>query len=480
VKLKELWRGLARRVVALSLSVVVLIAVLVGVTIWRFEDALSRSAVALDARHDARLTQQLVAIFWHEREAMAEYLSVPASGIWQEISAQRAQFSATSVTLGASQTAIETRLRLQATAENNRYWNLFARIHGAAGTTTAREIMAVSQLSAAESSVLRPLDELDAAQTQRAETAQAAAGSAGSQTFAIGVTLALVAVLAVIAFALFALRLLDRASQRESKLTVTVARLNEFHGRLRSTSAVLGQVADELRLAAKDAAIVASQQSTAVTETSVTIEELAAMAGAIAGNAHEVAKAAEQTGGTMRDLQAKIDAITERALSLGRHTQQIGEILELISDIAGQTNLLALNAAIEAARAGEAGKGFTVVAAEVSKLAERSLRSTDSINVIIAGIQDGTNATITATKQGSRQAREVGDLMARTATMLEDSILATRQQKSAADQVDSAVQQIRAAADHLASEQAQWAATAERLETLVNELDSALRDRPTR
>jgi methyl-accepting chemotaxis protein len=117
-----------------------------------------------------------------------------------------------------------------------------------------------------------------------------------------------------------------------------------------------------------------------------------------------------------------------------------------------------------------------VVAAEVRKLAERSVHSTNSISVIITGVQDETNATIMATEQGTRQAREVGELMASTATMLEDSILATQQQKSAADQVDSAIQQIRQAADQLALEQTQWSATAERLDMLVEELAGVLRE----
>jgi methyl-accepting chemotaxis protein len=178
----------------------------------------------------------------------------------------------------------------------------------------------------------------------------------------------------------------------------------------------------------------------------------------------------------MTDMQQKVEAIAARALSLGERAQKIGEILELIDDIAGQTNLLALNAAIEAARAGEAGKGFAVVASEVRKLAERSVHSTDSIKVIITGVQDETNATIMATEQGAQQAREIGAMMTSTATMLSESILATQQQKSAADQVDAAIAQIRAAADQLAAEQTQWSLTAERLDTLVDDLEATLRD----
>src|SRR5438105_4166502 len=107
-------------------------------------------------------------------------------------------------------------------------------------------------------------------------------------------------------------------------------------------------------------------------------------------------------------------------------------------------------------------------------MAERRLSLTESVSVIVAGVRDETNATIMATEQGTRQAREVSELMSSTATMLEEALLAARQQKSAADQVDSAILQIRHAADQLATDLAQRATTAERLQALADEIEAVL------
>jgi methyl-accepting chemotaxis protein len=450
----------------------------ISFSVWRYDVALSRAAVALSERTDASATAGLTAAFWHERQAAGRYIVAPEPAVLRTVAAQRDRFQRLATRLGKAGPGADARSLARAVAANDHYYSVFTHVSSAAGTTAAREDAASGQLEAAAAPVVPPLDTLDRSVAMRAAAAQAAAAAAAARSRAIGIAAVLVVIAVGNALGGFVLRLLGRALRRAHQLMSALGRLGDrdrLLTQLRSTSAVLGEVAGELRSAAQNAAAVATQQSSAVAQTSATIDELATTAGAIKDNMQAVAAAAEQTGDTMRDLREKVDAIAERTLSLGKRTQKIDEILQLINEVAGQTNLLALNAAIEAARAGEAGQGFAVVAAEVRKLAERSVQSTESISVIISGVRDEMSATIAATEQGTQQAREVGGLMASTATMLDESILAIQQQKSAADQVDGAIRQISEAAHQLVAEQTRWSGTAERLETLVSELESTLR-----
>lgn len=106
-------------------------------------------------------------------------------------------------------------------------------------------------------------------------------------------------------------------------------------------------------------------------------------------------------------LRQKIQMIAELILELSEHTQQIGNSISVVDDIAEQTNMLALNAAVEAARAGEHGKGFAVVAGEIRKLADESKQAITKITSLTSSIQYTTNSTVMATEEGSKEIEAV-------------------------------------------------------------------------
>ena len=99
--------------------------------------------------------------------------------------------------------------------------------------------------------------------------------------------------------------------------------------------------------------------------------------------------------------------IAELILELSEHSQQIGNTIGVVDDIAEQTNMLALNAAVEAARAGEHGKGFAVVAGEIRKLADESKQAITKITSLTSNIQFTTNSTVMATEEGSKEIETV-------------------------------------------------------------------------
>jgi len=460
-----------------SAVVVAIIAAAIGITIWRYETAVSSGTAAASSLRTARTADQLANEFQQEQVAAQQYLATPTAAALRGVSAERSQFARPLAVLRRTPSHADNLAVAQAGVSEQYFYNVFTSLRSVAGTGAAAQARAGARLDAAASRVLDPLNIIQRVETRAAAAAQAGSISAADQARVVGILGGILAVLAGTGFAIFMIILLRRSAAREEELRATLARLSDrdtLLARLRSAARVLSEVAAELRVAARSAVAATTEQSAAVTETSATVQELAATAGSIAENAHAVSAAAARSVATMGEMRGQVEVIAAQSLSLGERAQQIGEILELINDIAAQTNILALNAAIEAARAGEAGRGFAVVAAEVRKLAERSVVSTESIRQIIAAVQDGTNATIMAAEQGSSRTREVAELMTSTSAMLDESIVATQQQKSAADQVDTAIQQISQAADSLAAEQAQRAATADRLEELVGQIEEAL------
>ncbi len=159
--------------------------------------------------------------------------------------------------------------------------------------------------------------------------------------------------------------------------------------------------------------------------------------------AHGGGESVQQTVQGMARIRLTSEEASNRVRELGEQSQRIGEIVQVISDLADQTNLLALNAAIEAARAGEHGKGFAVVAEEVRKLAERSGRATKDIADLISTIQKGVDSAIEAMAAGMKEV-ENGDALANSAGESLSQILA------AMERTNSKIDEIRASAHTVA------------------------------
>lgn len=145
-----------------------------------------------------------------------------------------------------------------------------------------------------------------------------------------------------------------------------------------------------------------------------------------AESAAEGARKVHETVEGMSKIKKAMDAVSARVSDLGDTSEEIGEIVATIDDIAAQTNLLALNAAIEAARAGEQGRGFAVVADEVRKLAERSSVATKEIAALVGGIQARVGEAVGAMKEGGKDV-ELGYKLAADAGMALDDILSRSQ-----------------------------------------------------
>jgi methyl-accepting chemotaxis protein len=256
--------------------------------------------------------------------------------------------------------------------------------------------------------------------------------------------------------------------------------------------------ATELQTTATQQATGAREQSTAMTEITTTMNELLATSKQIAEGAQRVAgisgdaaKAAQLGDRTVRrahdsvgGIKRQVDTVVTHMLDLGRKSQQIGGIVDVITELSEQTNILAINANIEAAGAGESGRRFAVVADEIRKLADRVGASIKDIRSLIDEVRVAVNTTVMATEGGSKAVdaatRDFGDvtqslsqivaLIATNADAAREIELSTKQQSTAVEQVNSAVSNVAQVSREVESSTVEALNTASELATLSRQL----------
>jgi len=210
----------------------------------------------------------------------------------------------------------------------------------------------------------------------------------------------------------------ELASSFEAKVGALVNSLSAAATEMESTAGSMTNLADQSNNKAMTVASAAEQTSanvqtvaTATEELSASIQEISKQVANSARIANQAVEDARSTDGVVQDL------------AVG--AQKIGEIIQLINDIAGQTNLLALNATIEAARAGDAGKGFAVVASEVKSLATQTAKATEEISAQITQIQNSTGQAVTAINGIGTTIQEMSEIAAAIASAVEEQGAAT-------------------------------------------------------
>jgi methyl-accepting chemotaxis protein len=226
--------------------------------------------------------------------------------------------------------------------------------------------------------------------------------------------------------------------------------------------------------------------SSAIQEISQTTQSAAMDARKAEESAQAGGETVQATVLTIGNLLKANEETSTKIEELGRSSDAIGRIINVIDEIAGQTNLLALNASIEAARAGEHGRGFAVVAGEVRRLAERTSAATKEIDVTVHAIQEGTKVAVEAMRasmhhvqDGVNSARSAGEALTSiihgsesVQKMVTQIAAAATEQSHSTQSVSANVGEIATIIEQTASSSEQSVEACQQLELLANELTS--------
>ncbi|WP_296265389.1 methyl-accepting chemotaxis protein [Pseudomonas sp. UBA6562] len=251
----------------------------------------------------------------------------------------------------------------------------------------------------------------------------------------------------------------DELGVLQQSISHMATTLRELIGGIRDSVTQIASAAEELSAVTEQTNAGANSQKIETDQVATAMHEMAATVQEVARNAEQASRAATSADGEARvgeqvvgeaveqieRLAGEVHRSSEAMNTLQQESQKIGSVMDVIKSVAEQTNLLALNAAIEAARAGEAGRGFAVVADEVRGLAQRTQKSTEEIEALIAGLHRGTQQ-VASIMLGSRELTDSSVELARKAGVSLGSITGTvsniqamNQQIAAAAEQQSAV-----------------------------------------
>jgi len=262
----------------------------------------------------------------------------------------------------------------------------------------------------------------------------------------------------------------DELGQAGRALNTMKANLSRMVRSITQSAEQLAGATEEIAQGAKQNSSSAHAEAEQAFQVASAMQEMSATVREVADHAQHASTASEQSatsarnGGkiadetlvTMNSIATSTSNAAGRILELGKSSEKIGNIVAVITEIAGQTNLLALNAAIEAARAGEQGRGFAVVAGEVRRLAERTASATKEISAMIKTIQTETKVAVSAIEEGQREVevgvrktsetgqalKEIIGMSDQLGNMVAQIATAASEQNGAAEQITSSISQI--------------------------------------
>ena len=275
------------------------------------------------------------------------------------------------------------------------------------------------------------------------------------------------------------------------KLHGTVSKVAHVTDRVAAASAELAATAEEMSRGSENLTTRSVQTSSSVEEMNATVNEVAQNSSKAATMAQDTVTTAQNSRSVVEETVTGMNHIAESVAhsaslieTLGKSSDQIGEIVRVIQDIADQTNLLALNAAIEAARAGEQGRGFAVVADEVRKLAERTTKATKEIGDMIRQIQQDTKGAVQSMQEGTNKVtggvtlvNKMGDALAtivqrvnETAEMIRQIAVASEEQSVATQHIAGDVENVARVSKEAAGSAAESAKACHDLSQMTAEL----------